>query len=86
MKSEKVLGEVVDNKDSTGGNRVRVKLYGYTEGIPVSVLPWYPLKSKPSDPNTFVSVPTVGTLVLVEIKDSVLNGEVIESVSNIPPN
>jgi hypothetical protein len=81
-----LIGEVVDNQDPKGSNRVKVKLYGYTDILSRSQLPFYSLKTEVSDsPNANIRVPSIGSIVEVEVFDDILNGVVISTLPNPAP-
>lgn len=81
------LGEVVQSRDDFGANRVKVRLLGITDKIPIEALPYYSLKAPVSDsPNANVSVPPVGAKVEVELRGDIYNGVVTNNNNEISPH
>lgn len=68
----KFLGRVVQSFDEKGCNRVKVKLFGLTDELPVDSLPYYRVATATNDsPNTTINIPPVNSKVEV-----LLQGEI----------
>lgn len=79
-------GRVVQNFDPLGCNRVQVKLFGLTDKLDVSKLPYYRIQTATNDtPNTTVSVPPVNSKVQVKLDGDIYNGTVMNSLTHIAP-
>lgn len=81
------LGTVKDSSDPEQKSRVRVEVDELTKGIPVTELPWYiVLKGTDAGANSSVSVPRVGSRVIVEFPNNdIYNGLVRNIISSVPP-
>lgn len=80
-------GKVVDVKDPKKQRRIRVRVYGRTDKLPIDKLPWYQCISpiNPS-PNQQGGVPPVGSDVVVRFPDnSIYNGKVEYMTISVPP-
>jgi len=85
-KSFIMIGEVVDDFDPKGANRVKVKLFGRTDNLSEAELPFYSLRdSVGGSPNANVDVPPKNSLVEVEYKGDIYNCVIISTLTNIAP-
>ena len=77
---------VVVTYDDKGANRIKATIDGMTDLIPSDDLPFYSIaKSVTGSPNTNVSIPPVGSRVIIKLNGDIYNGEVIGTLTNISP-
>ena len=82
----KFRGMVVQASDELGANRIKVKIDGITNQFDVEDLPYYRLQTAlTNSPNTHVSIPPVGSYVIVDLKGDIYNGIVESTITNISP-